>query len=752
VPAADALLRGCDVLDPAHCLLPFPSDHFTVAAPPESPQSVARGGTGRRIHLSPLATPRNAIGKPIDPTEWNRNDGFSPGQMIVTYVPNLGTVNGEDGKPRGPIVGGSPITDVSRSLDVAGSSVVVLDAATAEPHLVWAEVDLNAGLLLPSEGIAAPTPARPALIVRPAINFAEGHRYVVVLKGLVDSEGAPIAAQAAFRACRDRTPTSLPPIAERCAALETDVFPVLEAAGVARDESLYLAWDFTVASAENTIGRLRSMRDDAFRNVLGQTETADGAIVDLGRPPPFKVTEVIERPNAELARVVKGTFVVPSYVVPPDPSPLDGHPELTGALADLGRNLPDELGLGIVDGEDLGTILASGSLPPNRLFYDPTDGPNPEDPGSLLWGDGLPDRTGEMTVTFTCNIPRSVVSGKPFPTAVAADVRPARPSLYGHGLLGGQGEVGAGNVRAMGNEHGVMFCAADWFGFATGDLPNIVTAIADMSNFAVVPDASQQGMLNQIFLARLLRHPRGFARHGAFQVEGRPVFDPGEVFYDGNSQGGILGGVVVAASKDIGRAVLGVPGMNYSTLLQRSVDFDVYSIPVYLNYQDDLDRNLIFAMIQMLWDRSENDGWAHHLANNSALGGPDKRVLLHPAFADHQVSMWTAEVLARTIGARVDRSRVTPERHPDDNEYFGLDAFDSANAAHRAGSALVVWDNHEQPPPPIGNVPPREGEDPHEFPRAQRVARCQKSHFLRSDGEVIAVPARDDGAESFVCP
>jgi hypothetical protein len=507
-----------------------------------------------------------------------------------------------------------------------------------------------------------------------------------------------------------------------------------------------------VASAENTIGRLRHMRDDAFLGVLGQTEDAEGNILDLGKRPRFEVTEVIENPNEQLARVVKGTFVVPSYVLPADPSPLDGLPEVKALLAEVGRNLPDEVGLGIVDGEDIGTILGSANLPPNRLFYDPTDALNPADADGVLWGDGLPDRTGEMTTTFTCNIPRAALSGKDFAGASAADVRPARPSLYGHGLLGGQGEVGAGNVVAMGNEHDVMFCATDWYGFATGDLPNIVTAIADISNFAVVPDASQQGMLNQMFLARLLRHPNGFAAASAFQVDGRAVFDPVEVFYDGNSQGGILGGVVVAASKDIRRAVLGVPGMNYSTLLQRSVDFDVYSVPLYLNYLDDLDRNLVFALIQMLWDRSENDGWAHHLTNNAALGGPDKRVLLHPAFSDHQVSMWTAEVLARTVGARVDRSRVTPERHPDDVEYFGLEPLDYADAAARVGSALVIWDNEQQPPPPIGNVPPREGADPHSFPRSQRVARCQKSHFLRSDGEVIAVPARDAGAESFVCP
>ena len=35
-----------------------------------------------------------------------------------------------------------------------------------------------------------------------------------------------------------------------------------------------------------------------------------------------------------------------------------------------------------------------------------------------------------------------------------------------------------------------------------------------------------------------------------------------------------MGGSLTALAPDFNRAVLGVPGMNYSTLLRRSVDFD----------------------------------------------------------------------------------------------------------------------------------------------------------------------------------
>ena len=51
------------------------------------------------------------------------------------------------------------------------------------------------------------------------------------------------------------------------------IFKTLKRAGIARRE-LYLAWDFTVASARGLSGRMRHIRDDAFR-ALGDTDLDD---------------------------------------------------------------------------------------------------------------------------------------------------------------------------------------------------------------------------------------------------------------------------------------------------------------------------------------------------------------------------------------------------------------------------------------------------------------------------------------------
>jgi hypothetical protein len=84
------------------------------------------------------------------------------------------------------------------------------------------------------------------------------------------------------------------------------------------------------------------------------------------------------------------------------------------------------------------------------------------------------------TAKFTCKIPRSVYDS---PT-----LQKLRPSLYGHGLLGGQGEVGQGQVKDMLREHGFMYCATDWEGFATGDLGTVAQALVDMDRFPAVID------------------------------------------------------------------------------------------------------------------------------------------------------------------------------------------------------------------------------------------------------------------------
>jgi hypothetical protein len=349
-------------------------------------------------------------------------------------------------------------------------------------------------------------------------------------------------------------------------------------------------------------------------------------------------------------------------------------------------------------------------------------------PGArMVFGpDGMPiHQATPQVANFDCIIPEAALA------SAGAHAVPARPSLYGHGLLGTASEVTAGNVRDMANEHNFVFCATDWIGMSQADTGNAAVILTNLGLFPSLTDRLQQSMVDQLFLARLMIHPNGFASHPAFRDSfGASVIDPADVFYDGNSQGGIFGGTVMAIAQDIKRGVLGVPAMNYSLLLTRSTDFATYAAILYPSYPNELEHPLLLALIQMLWDRSDPNGYAHHMTTDPLPNTPQHKVLMHIAFGDHQVTTVAAEVEARTIGASIHQPAIAPLRNPDVTPYYLIPAIPSDPFD---GSAMIVWDSGAVTPP-ITNTAPTTGPDPHSDPRNSPVARTQKSDFLRGGG------------------
>ena len=129
--------------------------------------------------------------------------------------------------------------------------------------------------------------------------------------------------------------------------------------------------------------------------------------------------------------------------------------------------------------------------------------------------------------------------------------------------------------------------------------------------------------------------------------------------------------------------------MNYSTLLNRSIDYDPYAAIGNPNYPDELYRQLQLALTQMLWDRGEANGYAHHLTNDPLPGTPRHEVLLIEAFGDHQVANIATETEARTAGIPVHKPALGPGRSTHVDPLWDIRAVPSD--PHR-GSALVMWD------------------------------------------------------------
>jgi hypothetical protein len=335
--------------------------------------------------------------------------------------------------------------------------------------------------------------------------------------------------------------------------------------------------------------------------------------------------------------------------------------------------------------------------------------------------------------------------------SVATPSDPARGSIYGHGLLGSGDEILASAEEDLASEHNFIICATDWWGMSEGDIPYDVSALGDLNGFPAVVDRLQQGVLNTLFLSRLMRTDDGFASDPAFQQGGQSLLDTSNGYYYGNSQGGIMGGITTAVAPDFTHAVLGVNGMDYGgLLLQRSTDFTAYAQILYGNigaggYPDTSIHPLLLDLMQQLWDRGEADGYAARMTSDPLPKTPAHTVLMQTAYGDHQVTQYSAAVEARTIGARSHQPALDiPPRGQDKNLFYKIPAIPKYPFG---GSAWVIWDSGagHTLDPPITNTAPVESDtpplnlDPHEDPRHTPEARTQISDFLKPGGKVVDV-------------
>jgi len=272
--------RGdCNPVDDGACLLPFPSSFFLD----EDPASA----TGWRVAFGPRSLPVNDWGAPLDPTAWNRRDGFSTLGPLFALLPGA-SVEGLIGH-----------RDLGAHLD-PDARTVILDAQSGArvPH--FCELD-----------VAAEDPARRLLVLRPVVPLEHARRYVVGLRGVVDGGGQPVPAPAGFAALRDRLADDDPDLDRQRAHYDAAIFPALERAGFDR-EDLVLAWDFVTVSAEGSLEDPLRIRADALARLPPEG-------------PPYVVTGVEEGAcdGADpVGRTLTGTFTAPLYLTNPEPGSL----------------------------------------------------------------------------------------------------------------------------------------------------------------------------------------------------------------------------------------------------------------------------------------------------------------------------------------------------------------------------------------------------------------------------------------------
>jgi hypothetical protein len=600
----------CNPLGINHCMTPWPSSVFEV--------DDATTMTGRHLAIPDKTLPTNFDGDQIDPSGWNKADGFSPSApMVMSFPGGVST----DGLPPADNM------DVSLGPD---SATVVIDMMTGTRVAHFAEIDAQADS----------TPDSQALFIRPAQRLIGGHRYAVAITNRVKArDGGDLPIPPGFAALRDNKHTdhslleaARPRFAAVLDALDTAGFPAAD---------LVVAWDFTVASD-----------DFIHRDMIAARDRAVAALDT--HPIAFTIaTDMQVNDGLQIKRKITGTFDAPLF------------------LTNDGRFNP-------------GVVIARDA-------------------------DDLPEQQGWYQIPFTAIVPACAYTS----------VTPVPMVMYGHGLMGDSGETAGGVQSQTAQEDCLVFVGTDMRGMSTGDLPAVVGALNNMNGAGEVFEKLEQGLVNHITLARALRTT--FAQQLFVDAANgnKPLVDPAKVFYYGLSQGAIFGTAVMAYEPTIPRAVLGVGGANYSTLLDRSADWPQYRTILNGGYADSLDDTLVIGLCQMRWDKVEGSGVVNTVLTGAPTAPIAKQLLMQIALSDEQVPNLGSYWQARSMGIQVlGPTPVTP---------WGLTV--ATGPLEVGTSAMLIMDGGA-PAPPSTNVPaPKVDPSMHDLTRTQGATRRQIKEF-----------------------
>ena len=128
---------------------------------------------------------------------------------------------------------------------------------------------------------------------------------------------------------------------------------------------------------------------------------------------------------------------------------------------------------------------------------------------------------------------------------------------------------------------------------------------------------------------------------------------------------------------------------------------------------------MLLGLVQLFWDRTEPDGYAPYLVQNTLPNTPAHNVLLHVAIGDHQVTPLGAHIIARAVKAK--------NLKPVNRSIWGIEEADSPFQ----GSGIVEFD-FGIPEAPKTNTPPTKGDDPHDSVRVLDVSHDQTDTFFRT--------------------
>jgi hypothetical protein len=562
------LPEGCNpLLGGVDCFLPYPSDVFLVDDP-ASP-------SGRRVQTTGAARRTTARNLSADVTEFIAADGYS---RTPTLAAILGSAIADTGLVH--------IRDDPAPSTAPTSPTLILDAETgaAVPH--WVDLDGRAD-----------DPLRQALILRPSVQLAEKHRYVVVLQGLTDPDGKTIAAPEGYRRLKDDVAGDDPALAPLATRYAAEVFPVLARAGVDRAQT-QLVWDFTTGLDIAAMGDMLQMRALV--------------LAELARTPPTVEIELIRRdagPGQHLQ--ILGNITGPSV-------------------------MEDDAGPGTrLARDEAGAVRLNGTVTfPFRAVVTPSVRDSFEGGHPILYGHGFFGGAGELTGGATAGVIDAAHG-----VAFAIDWWGMASEDVGVVVTG----VGERVSESLLFGERVPQAMANWL--------SLTAAIRGPLKDATDP-AGRVAFRRSTDPAADDVHVDANGNDNAGDV----LYDDSEgVDWIGISQGHILGGTHAALNPDLRRIVLQVGGCAFTHMMARASPFKQYLALLDIALDDRLMNQQVIASYQRGFDRFDPAQYARYLlAEDLPFGPPSgrerKQVLLQVGVGDTQVPNVASWLHARMLG------------------------------------------------------------------------------------------------------
>ncbi len=329
----------------------------------------------------------------------------------------------------------------------------------------------------------------------------------------------------------------------------------------------------------------------------------------------------------------------------------------------------------------------------------------------------MPKYRADQEFAFLVSIPRCAEKAtKPLPVLV-----------YGHGLM--SAPTWGLNSKAH-KKLTQRLCMVEvgtyWLGLSEDDETTVGTMIpTDWSRMPLITDRLHQGHLNTHALVKLMKGK--FLADTSMKVNGKAVADGKEIYYLGISLGGIQGVAFAALNKDIERYVFNVGAGWWSMMMERSSNFDKYAAFMRMYYKSALDRLILIALSQSLWDGTDPITYASFLRTSPLPGQKKKLIIAQESLYDDQVPNIATRAVVRGMGL--------PLLTPKVEKVFGI-----TEKAGPLESAYVQWDTNPPIKPPKENLLPKSppmDKSAHDRVRHLESFTKQLEAFYKSDGKVI---------------